>query len=195
MLDIDGQPVDVLVTGAELAQQGTWWRNRLAPIGLGAGTVVLVIAQPAEVWTGALVSSAFEVGATVGFVDVYAYETSRFLLFLKRLRPSLIVGLTSEMAEASRGESAYQGCTVLARPEAHAALDSAGIAAGVVTALGPAAAVALPDEALLSFDSHHVTVRIREGRVELGRNGEWLRTGMLGEVPEPGQLRLHGSRQ
>lgn len=191
-----GHVVDIRVSHADFDAQCSWLAGRLLEMGVGPGSLVVTVSHPLEVWSGSLPEAVYGLGGYTGSVDVFPYEAPRLALFLSRLRPTAVVGVTAAIAGGITDMNLYDGVTVVARPETRTALEAAGVRHGVIATLGPAVALSLPGEDELHYDPSQAELRVTDGILELrwlaAPLPEWLVTRVEGELTGPGRFRLTG---
>jgi hypothetical protein len=166
-------PVDVEQTWAELGRDAAWVAARLSDLGIGRGDRVLLNGSGAEgPWLRPLMDALRSLGATYGIAEAMGWDANRTLVFARELDLHGVIGLPGEVAERLGDNAALRelfGATrvVLARPDAVPLLKSAGIAAGVISFLGPALAIECRQKQGAHVDAAEWTVGESGGAVWL----------------------------
>jgi hypothetical protein len=201
-----GEATEFEMTHGDHDRDTAWATEVLRGLGLGRGDVLLAVTRLCEApWNHAFTTAAGVLGATVAHADCFGWDAGRVEMFARRLPVRVALGVPGEVAstlvERDLLGSLAAVPTILARPDAVAALRGAGLSPGVLAQVGPALAVATDpagpliyntDEWLLS-DGDPVTDRGELLVTTVGARAARLErapTGMVGRVAGPGRITL-----
>jgi hypothetical protein len=144
-------PVDFEIGWEDWRRDTRWARALLADHGIGpASGLVIVGGMPESPWFDPVETAARELGAPYSIGDVYPFEAFRTGMYARRLPITMIFGINRAIAEGLGDELAdvvERVPVIVARPEAHPALEAAGARPFTVTRIGPALAVECPHRA------------------------------------------------
>ncbi len=144
---VDDNDVEFAVGEDDLQQDASWVARLLSERGIGAGATMVVTGSTAESpWLDAFRTAVNAIGGAFSNCEARRSEAWRLDLYLRRLHPDAVVGLTAELVEGMveiEGGVERLAATplLLARPSALPHLQAAGCPSGVVAFLGPALAL------------------------------------------------------
>lgn len=196
-----GEATEFEMTHGDHDRDTAWATEVLRGLGLGRGDVLLAVTRLYEApWNHPFTAAAGVLGATVAHADCFGWDAGRVEMFARRLPVRVALGVPGEVVAALLERDLLGSLaavpSILARPDAVAALRGAGLAPGVLAQVGPAVAVATgagpltynTDEWLLSDGDGGellvTTVGPRAARLE------GAPTGTLGRVAGPGRITL-----
>ena len=186
--------VDVEETWAELGRDAAWAAARLSGLGIGPGDRVLLNGSGAEgPWLRPLMDALRSLGVTYGIAEAMGWDANRTLVFARELDLHGVIGLPKEVAERLGDDAVLRALfggarVVLARPDAVPLLRSAGVAAGVISFLGPAIAIECHQRRGAHVDAAEWTVGEDGGAI-------WLAPAAVGRCPGLGRtvLKVRGT--
>jgi hypothetical protein len=144
--------VDVPITWDEIERDAEWLTDQLAEYGIARGDVVVIAAGPAEVtWAHPMQMAISRLDGVFAMAWATRFDARRVGALARNLRPKLIVGIDASvvegLAEIPGGVVGEIGAVrhVLARADAHPALEAAGVRPMLFDLVGPATVVETPD--------------------------------------------------
>ncbi|WP_333736689.1 hypothetical protein [Streptomyces sp. IBSBF 2806] len=178
---------DLELTWAELARDTEWATARLREHGLAAGQRALLTASGFEGFWGLTVIGALRtLKVPYGIAEAMGWDHRRTAVFHRELTPHAVIGLSAETLEglagtADIGEMFRSTPVVLARPAAVPLLRAVGVAASVISAVGPALALECPERSGAHVNPAEWRFGERDGQLTVAA-GEG-RTSPLPETP------------
>lgn len=178
---------DLELTWAELARDTEWATARLREHGLAAGQRALLTASGFEGFWGLTVIGALRtLKVPYGIAEAMGWDHRRTAVFHRELTPHAVIGLSAETLEglagtADIGEMFRSTPVVLARPAAVPLLRAVGVAASVISAVGPALALECPERSGAHVNAAEWRFGERDGQLTVAA-GEG-RTSPLPETP------------
>lgn len=178
---------DLELTWAELARDTEWATARLREHGLVAGQRALLTASGFEGFWGLTVIGALRtLKVPYGIAEAMGWDHRRTAVFHRELTPHAVIGLSAETLEglagtADIGEMFRSTPVVLARPAAVPLLRAVGVAASVISAVGPALALECPERSGAHVNAAEWRFGERDGQLTVAA-GEG-RTSPLPETP------------
>jgi hypothetical protein len=144
--DLASGRVPVPVSWADAEADTAWASGILAGYGIGRGDHCLFVTAGRDYWPRQVETAVTALGGFIGNIAPASYEDRRLSVYLRFLLPTLIVGLTEELAEkVARNDelvTLLRGVPhILAVPAAARILAGSGITAKAVAAVGPALAL------------------------------------------------------
>jgi len=139
--------VETEETWADLARDTAWSADRLRGLGLAKGHRVLLTGSGFEgPWLRPLMDALRSLGVTYGIAEAMGWDSNRTVVFARELDLQAVIGLPKPIVERLGDGDALRAMfgktpIVLARPDSVELLRSAGIAAGVLSFLGPTLAI------------------------------------------------------
>ena len=134
-------------TWSQLARDTAWAADQLRGLGLVKGNRVLLTGSGFEgPWLRPLMDALRSLGVTYGIAEAMGWDSNRTVVFARELDLHAVIGLPKPIVERLGDDDALRAifgrtAIVLARPDAVESLRSAGIAAGVLSFLGPTLAI------------------------------------------------------
>lgn len=173
-------------TWAELARDTAWTATQLSGLGLAKGNRVLLTGSGFEgPWLRPLMDALRSLGVTYGIAEAMGWDSNRTVVFARELDLHAVIGLPKPIVERLGGDEALRAmfgrtAVVLARPDAVESLRSAGIAAGVLSFLGPTLAIECAQKQGAHVNGDEWGVGTRDGELWIEPVGE--RSGRLGRT-------------
>ncbi|WP_329176322.1 hypothetical protein [Streptomyces decoyicus] len=169
----DGAGEEFKVTWSDIARDTMWLQQRFTAWGMGRGKQVLLSTSGHEgAWFLPVINALKAIGCTYAIAEAMAWDWRRSLVFHEELELYAMLGLSGEIvAEQTKCRKAAELFgdvpVLLARPAAVRQLAAGGVAAGVLTPMGPALAVQCPESPGAHIDSVRWWVAERRGRIHL----------------------------
>jgi len=144
--DLAADRVPMPVSWADAEADTAWAAGILAGYGIGRGDHCLFVTAGRDYWPRQVETAVTALGGFIGNISPAGYEDRRLSVYLRFLPPTLIVGLSEELAEkAVRNDELVTLLKavphILAVPAAVRILAGGGIGAKAVAAVGPALAL------------------------------------------------------
>ncbi|MER5428106.1 hypothetical protein [Streptomyces sp. NPDC002588] len=161
------------LTWAELARDTEWATARLREHGLAAGQRALLTTSGFEgFWGHTVIGALRTLKVTYGIAEAMGWDHRRTAVFHRELTPHAVIGLSAETLEglagsADIGEMFRPTPVVLARPAALPLLNGVGIAACLISALGPALALECPERRGAHVNAAEWRVDERDGQLSV----------------------------
>ncbi len=196
------RPVSFPIGRAELERDIAWATDVLDGYGIHRGRKVHIVSGGWESpWYLPFFAAVQRLHATYTIGDIFGFDARRTDLFLRRLTPHLVIGLSADitrgLADGGQLDNLRPVPHVLARPEAVTELRGAGIEAGVFAPVGAATALTLAGGTDLSYATAEWHISATDGELRLSTVGERAfevsdaPTGVRGDVdPATGRLTL-----
>ena len=179
--------VHVEETWSDLARDTAWAADQLRGLGLAKGNRVLLTGSGFEgPWLRPLMDALRSLGVTYGIAEAMGWDSNRTVVFARELDLHAVIGLPKPIVERLGDDDALRAifgktAVVLARPDAVESLRSAGIAAGVLSFLGPTLAIECAQKQGAHVNGGEWSVGTRDGELWIEPVGE--RSARLGRTP------------
>lgn len=167
---VGGQSRDFAVSEADLKTDARFWAEVLRGYGFESGSRIVVSAFNYEMpWTYPVRRAAALLGGSYSNVEHWGWDARRLAQFCRQLEPTVLFGVGRENLEGlgnivDLGEALAPVEHLLVRPDALDYLAEAGLTpSGVVTWIGPAAAVTLSDGSGIAIDETQWKVESVDG--------------------------------
>jgi len=207
LLRLPGGVQDYTVSLRDIERDTVWGRSVFERIGIRSGVPMHLIGAGCDneiLWP--YENALIGMKVPFGVAEPVAIDAPRSDMFLRRFRMQAVMGLNGELVDAlvgmGRDLKALLGhSTVVAMPDAVAALRAAGIEPWVMHSIGPIWAFESPDRDGARYDESEWLVEEDEGELLLSAVAPRasalvrLRTGVRGTVVRhAGERRVHASR-
>jgi hypothetical protein len=192
------------VSEADIADETEIAAAHYRALGLGDGDLVLVVALLSQaIHAVPLEQGAGRVGALYSSADATRFDAFRTASLVRQLKAKLVIGVDAEVIagldDLGRDLTdvfAPADTVVAADDMAQGRLRDAGVRTGRWLRLGPTSAVGTPVDETLAYDATRWRVDEDRGELLLTNIADRLtpcdrfRTGVRGNVPEPGRVHL-----
>jgi hypothetical protein len=206
LLRLPGGVQDYTVSLRDIERDTAWARSVFERVGIRGGTPMHLIGAGCDneiLWP--YENALIGMKVPFGVAEPVAIDAPRTDMFLRRFRMQAVMGLNGEVVDALAGmgrdlKALLGHSTVVATPDAVAALRAAGIEPWVMHSIGPAWAFESPDRDGARYDESEWRVEEDGGELLLTAVApracalERLRTGVRGTVVmSDGARRVHTS--
>jgi hypothetical protein len=170
---------DVPITWDEIERDTAWLTDQLAEYGIAKGDVVVIVSRPAEVtWSHPMQMAVSRLGGVFGMAWALRFDARRVGALARNLRPTMVIGVDGAvvdgLAELPGGVAGEIGAVphVLARADAHIALEAAGVEPMLFDLVGPATVVETPDRTGARVDGAEWLIGQQDGALTVTTVGD-----------------------
>jgi hypothetical protein len=199
----DGELNPWRVSQADIDDEAESMAPRLAALGLADGGLMLIVSLLSEaIHVVPLEKAAGKLGALYSSADATPFDAFRTAALVRQLRPAIVLGVDGGLLDGllERGDDlgvfASVPAVVARDGDTVDRLRAVGVTPRGWVKLGPTSALQGPDGDALLYDATRWDVDADRGEllvtnlVERLSPAERLRTGVRGEVLEPGRLAI-----
>lgn len=201
---IDGAVLTWPVGAADIDDEAAAMTPRLAALGVGDGSLVLLVSLLSQaIHVVPFEQAAGRLGARYSSADATPFDAFRTVSLVRQLRPAVVAGVDTRVCDGitELGHDlgtvfAGVGAVVAADADGARRLADAGLPAARWVRLGPTSAVSVPGDDTLIYDPDRWSVDDAGGELLLTNRVPRLtpcdrfRTGVRGQVRAPGRLRV-----